>query len=128
MLVQISSEEFRNYNLMLSEREAVHYPNYSRTIRGILLFDRVQDFVFNLCIVKIELLIPADLDSYLSPGFFNIEALHYLPESPFIHDITHNISVTNLFTDSCSVVALSICDFGEGLPPVAADSVNLLEL
>ncbi len=113
---------------MFAERKAVSDSDNPRAIILIHLLDGAQYLVLNTGIVYIELLVPAYLDRHLLAPILNVKALDDLSERALVDDIRDKIPISNLFTNPCPVVPLSVDDLRECLPAVAAHRIDLVEL
>jgi len=113
---------------MFPEWKRISDSNYSSLIRLIMLLNGGQYTILDLPIIKIELFIPANLDSDLSSLILDIEAFDNLAESAFINYFSDQISIANMFTDFCLVVAFLVCAFCETLPAIAANGIYKLKL
>ncbi len=113
---------------MFPEWKRVSDSNNPSLIPLIMLLNGSQYTILNLPIIKIELFIPANLDSDLLSLILNIETLDNLAESSFINNFSDQISIANMFTHFCLVVAFLICAFCETLPAIAANGIDKLKL
>jgi len=108
---------------VLPEGELVKDPHYPCLVCRIVLLYSGKDPVFNLPVIKVELLVPTYLHSDLLPLLLDVECPHDLAECALVNNFSDQVPVANLLAHSCLIVAIRIGTLAEALSAIATHSI-----
>ena len=109
---------------MLPEGELIEDSHHPCLVCLVVLFDSGKDPVFDLPVIKVELLVPTYLHGDLLTLLLDVEGLHDLTESALVHDLRDQIPVPDLLAHPCLIVAIRIGTFPDAFSAVAAHGID----
>jgi len=128
VFVQILPKKLKDQDHMSSERERIDYSDDACLIGWVMLLDGRENAVLNLAIIEVELFVSAYFDSDLTAGVFDVEALDHLSESSFVDYFCHEVSISNVLTDTGFIVSFRVSTFRNALPTVTSYSIDILKM
>lgn len=65
MFIEILTQQLEDQNHVFSEWELMLHSHNSVLVRGVFLLELLKNLVLLVCVLKVELLVPAYFESYL---------------------------------------------------------------
>jgi hypothetical protein len=128
ILIEVLAEELEDQDHVRPERERIDDSHDACLIRWVMLLDGSQYPVLNLSVIKVELLVPTNLNGNLSAGILDVKALDDLAKGPFVDNLGHKVSVSDMLPDSGAIVTFGISAFCDTLPSIAANCIDIFEV
>ena len=109
---------------MLPKRELIKDSHNPCLVCLVVLFDSGKDPVFNLSVIKVELLVPTYLHGDLLPLLLDVKCPHDRSESALVNDFSNQVPETDLLAHPSLIVTIRIGTLAEALSAIATHSVD----